>query len=88
MRWLSTSSGSVPGEPLSRVIEAVMNDENREYLPTLAAVREAMISGLLTRLVGEGVLEDDEDDSLLVEIEALIDRYGAETLAEGLLRYE
>jgi len=47
-----------------------------------------MTSGLLTRLVGEGVLEDDEDDSLLVEIEALIDRYGAETLAEGLLRYE
>lgn len=75
-------------EPLSRVIEAVMNDENREYPPTLAAVREAMTSGLLTRLVGEGVLEDDEDDSLLVEIEALIDRYGAETLAEGLLRYE
>jgi len=75
-------------EPLSRVIEAVVNDENREYPPTLAAVREAMTTGLLTRLVGEGVLEDDEDDPLLSEIEALIGRYGAEALAEEFLRYE
>lgn len=75
-------------EPLSRVIEAVVNDENREYPPTLAAVREAMNTGLLTRLVGEGVLDDDEDDPLLAEIEALIGRYGADELAEEFLRYE
>lgn len=41
-------------EPLSRVIGAVVNDENREQPPTLAAVRTAMTAGLLTRLVGEG----------------------------------
>ena len=75
-------------EPLSRVIEAVMDDENREYPPTLSAVREAMTSGLLTRLVGEGVLEDDEDDPLLAEIEALIGCDGADELAEGFLRSE
>lgn len=75
-------------EALSRVIEAVMNDENRENPPTLAAVRQAMTSGLLTRLIGEGVLDDDEDDPLLAEIEALIERYGADALAEGYLRYE
>lgn len=75
-------------EPLSRVIEAVMNDENREYPPTLAAVREAITSGLLTRLVGDGVLEEDEDDPLLGELDSLIGRYGAEALAEEFLRYE
>lgn len=75
-------------ESLSRVIEAVVNDDNRENPPTLVAVWEAMTTGLLTRLVGEGVLDDDEDDSLLAEIEALIERYGANELAEGFLRYE
>ena len=72
-------------EPLSRVIEAVVNDENRENPPTLLTVREAMLSGLLTRLVGEGVLEDDEDDSLLEELEGLIGRFGSDALAEGFL---
>ena len=75
-------------EALSRVIEAVVNDENRQNPPTLAAVRAAMTTGLLTRLVGQGVLDDDEDDPLLAEIEALIERYGANELAEEFLRYE
>jgi hypothetical protein len=75
-------------EALSRVIEAVVNDDNRETPPTLVAVWEAMTTGLLTRLVGEGVLDDDEDDPLLAEIEVLIERYGANELAEGFLCYE
>lgn len=72
-------------EPLSRVIDAVVNDENREYPPTLWTVREAMLSGLLTRLVGEGVLDEDEDDTLQEEIDDLIGRFGADALAEGFL---
>lgn len=75
-------------EQLSRVIEAVMNDENRENPPTLAAVKEAIAAGLANRLVGEGGLEDDEDDTLVPEIEYLIDRFGADALAEDFLRYE
>ena len=75
-------------ESLSRVIETVINDENRENPPTLSAVRDALISGLGARLVGDGVLEEDEDDSLLSEIEALIEHFGADTLAEEFLRYE
>ncbi len=75
-------------EPLSRVIEAVVDDENRENPPTLGTVQEAMANGLVTRLVGDGVLEDDEDDALQAEIEALIARFGADALAEGFLRYE
>jgi hypothetical protein len=34
------------------------------------------------------VLEDDEDDTLQSEIEALIEQFGADTLAEDFLRYE
>lgn len=75
-------------EPLSRAIEAVINDENRENPATLATVRDALIAGLGARLVGDGVMEDDEDDTLLSEIEAMIELFGADTLAEDFLRYE
>jgi hypothetical protein len=75
-------------EALSRVIEEVVSDENREIPPTLADVREAILNGLGGRLVGEGILEDDEDDVLMPEIENLIYSYGADALAEGFLRYE
>lgn len=75
-------------EALSRVIEEVVSDENREIPPTLADVQEAILNGLGGRMVGEGVLEEDEDDVLMPEIENLIDIYGADTLAEGFLRYE
>jgi hypothetical protein len=75
-------------EQLSRVIESVVNDENRENPPTLGAVKDAIVSGLGTRLVGEGVLEEDEDDTLLAEIEDLIEYFGADALAEDFLRYD
>jgi hypothetical protein len=75
-------------EPLSMVIESLVNDENRENPPTLAALRDAMVNGLVNRLVGEGVLEEDEDDALLSEIDSLIEQFGEDTLAEELLSYE
>jgi NTP pyrophosphatase (non-canonical NTP hydrolase) len=75
-------------EPLSRVIEEVVNDENRKNVSTLEDVRQAIVDGLGGRLVGEGILEQDEDDVLMPEIESLIDRYGADALAEDFLRYE
>jgi len=75
-------------EPLSRAIETVVSDENRENPPTLAVIREALLAGLGARLVGDGVLEDDEDDTLLSEIEALIEQFGEDTLAEEFIRYE
>ena len=75
-------------ETLSRAIESVVNDENRENPPTLATVRDALLAGLGARLVGDGALEDDEDDTLVPEIESLIERFGADMLAEEFLRYE
>lgn len=75
-------------EPLSRVIEAVLDDENRENPPTLATVHEAMAHGLVARLIGDGVLEEDDDEALQAEIEALIGRFGSDAMAEEFLRYE
>jgi hypothetical protein len=75
-------------EELTAVIEAVANDENRENPPTLENVREAVSAGLAARLVGEGVMEDDEDQTLLAELDELIDRFGVDTPAEVFLRYE
>jgi hypothetical protein len=74
-------------EGMSRVIEAVM-DTGRRDPPTLGAVREAMEHGLLARLVGEGAIEPDEDDTLPAEIQELIRRYGPDVQAERFLRYE
>lgn len=75
-------------EPLSRAIEEVANDENRENPATLAAVRDALDAGLASRLIGEGVLEEDEADMLVPELENLIERFGPDATAENFLRYE
>lgn len=76
------------GEALSHVIESMVDDDNRQGPPTLSAVREAIVSGLGVRLVGEGVMDEDEDDTLLAEIDELIEQFGANSLAEEFLRYE
>jgi len=75
-------------EGLSRVIEAAMNDPALPRVPTLGAVREAMTAGLTARLVGEGALEEDEEVTLLGEIDELIERHGARAPAELLIRFE
>lgn len=75
-------------EALTCVIEALLDDDNRENMTTLGTVREALLSGVAARLVGDGALEDDEDDTLLAEVDALIEQYGADTPAEDCLYYE
>jgi hypothetical protein len=75
-------------ESLSRIIEAAMDDASLPEEPTLGAVREAMASGLTARLVGDGMIDPDEDSTLLEEIDELIRRYGAEAVAETFIRFE
>ena len=75
-------------EPLSRAIETVMDDQDQENPVTLAEVKEALDEGLASRLIGDGVLEDDEADMLMPEIESLIEHYGPDATAEDFLRYE
>ncbi len=47
-----------------------------------------MVAGLTARLVGDGVIEPDEDETLLAEIDGFIERHGPDTLAEELIRFE
>jgi hypothetical protein len=75
-------------EALSRVIETVANEENRENPLTLREVRDELAAGLSGRLVGEGVLDEEEDDALMPELDALIQRFGPDATAEDFLRYE
>ncbi len=75
-------------EQMSRVIDALVNDDTHEGAPTLTDVKNAILNGLGARLVGEGALEEDEDDTLLAEIDVLIEYFGADALAEELMRYE
>lgn len=75
-------------EPLSRVIDTMINAADLESPVTLEMVKYALISGLSANLVGTGVLDEDEDDVLLAEIESLIGRHGPDALAEMFIRYE
>jgi hypothetical protein len=75
-------------EALSRVIEAAMDDPSLPEEPTLESVREAIINGLTARLIGQGTLEPEEDATLLGEIDALIQRYGPDAIAEDFIRFE
>jgi hypothetical protein len=74
-------------ESLTRIISALM-DTGASTPPTLGMVRDAMLHGLVARLVGDGIIDPDEDETLQEEIESLIGRYGQDTVAENFLRYE
>jgi hypothetical protein len=73
---------------LSEVIEAILDEREEDVGLTLEDVRAAMSGGWLDRLVGDGVIEGDDEQSLLAEMDALIERYGGEALAESLLRFQ
>src|SRR5512143_862880 len=75
-------------EPLSRAIEALMDEQEQEIPVTLSEVKEALVHGLTSRLLGDGVLENDEADMLMPELDGLIEHYGPDAMAENFLRYE
>lgn len=75
-------------DTLSEIIEALVDDSETDTAVTLSGVREAITGGRVARLIGEGVVDPDEDGTLLAEIDALIERYGEDTPAESVLRFE
>lgn len=75
-------------EALSVIIEAALDDCEADLGLTLGEVRDAMADGLTARLIGEGAIEDDQDGSLLAEIDMLIERHGRDALAEEMMRFE
>ena len=75
-------------QELSEVIESILDNSEADIAPTLSTVREAMTEGGLAHLVGNGVIEADGEESLLAEIDFLIERYGPDFLAENVLGFE
>jgi hypothetical protein len=75
-------------EGLSRIIETASSDRTHPRAPTLGRVRQAMVEGLTARLAGDGVIDPDEDATLLAEIDHLIRRHGADAVAEHFIRFE
>jgi hypothetical protein len=47
-----------------------------------------MLNGLTARLIGEGVIEADDEQTLLAEIDRLIEHNGEDAVAETFIRYE
>lgn len=74
-------------EDLSTVIEALLDSTDREHPPTLSTVRDAMQQGLLANLVGHGQLDTEDEQSLIDEINAMIESHGVGAMAEEFLRY-
>ena len=69
--------------PLQRLIEAA-RDEVGEV--TLGDVLEAAQGGVLANLVAEGEIVDDETQTVIAELQALISQHGGEVLAEDFIR--
>ena len=80
--------GAKASEGLSRVIQAAMDNVGFVRAPTLGAMRGAMVNGLTARLIGEGAIDEDDEGVLLGEIDELIRRYGEDSPAETLIRFE
>ena len=76
--------GMTASEALSLLISVVLEEE--EHAPTLQNVREAVSQGLVAKLVGEGRFEEDEEETIVSELQGLIDRFGRNAIAESFLR--
>ena len=68
---------------LQRLIEAA-RDEVGEV--TLGDVLEAAQGGVLANLIAEGEIADDETQTIIAELQALISQHGVEALAEDFIR--
>jgi hypothetical protein len=69
-------------DSLGRLIEAAIDDIGE---PSLGDVFDAAESGLLANLIGQGEIDDDEAQTIIAELQSLINRHGTDTLAEEFL---
>lgn len=74
-------------EDLSTLIETLLDRTDEDVVLTLGGVRDAVLDGEVERLAGDGLIDTDEDQTLLAEIEALVEHYGTDMPAEDVLRF-
>ncbi|NIP73368.1 MAG: hypothetical protein GWO16_10225 [Gammaproteobacteria bacterium] len=80
----------VPGavsDDLHTVIAFELNNPDARRPPTLGSVRQAMDEGVVGRLIQRGDIGADQERGLFDEIEALIEQYGPDVLAQDFMRY-
>ena len=68
---------------LQRLIEAARDSVGEV---SLGDVLEASQSGLLANLIAEGEIADDETQTVIAELQALISQHGNDVLAEDFVR--
>lgn len=71
-------------QSLTLLIDAGIDELDQ---PTLSQLFDALENGLLAKLIAEGELEDDEAQTVTAELQALIDRHGADALSEDFVGY-
>jgi len=71
-------------QALTQLIDAGMDKLGE---PTLSQLFNELEHGLLAKLIGEGELDDDEAQTVTAELQALIDKHGADAIAEDFVRY-
>lgn len=71
-------------QALTQLIEAGMDKLGE---PTLAQLFNELESGLLANLIAKGELDDDEAQTVIAELQALIDKHGDDAIAEEFMRY-
>jgi len=55
--------------------------------PSLVQLFDELENGLLANLIGKGEIDDDEAQTVTAELQALINKYGPEAIAEEFVRY-
>ena len=55
--------------------------------PTLSRLFAEVESGLVAQLIAGGELDDDETQTVVAELQALIDKHGPDAIAEEFVRY-
>ena len=70
------------GEALARLIEAGLDELGQ---PTLHSLFQAAEHGLLAKLIGQGEIDDDEAQTVLAELQELMDHHGPDALAEDFV---
>ena len=75
-------------EDLSELIEVLVDEGDEETVQTLADIRAAIVDGRAAQLEGIGVIEADDEQALVAELDGLIERYGGDTPAEVVLRFD
>ena len=55
--------------------------------PSLQQLFDELENGLLANMIGKGELDDDEAQTVIAELKALIDKHGTDAIAEEFVQY-